>query len=445
MLLRIKDKLQTEKTELSRSLALAEGQERAFKTNLRSAEATVRGLKEQMQRMRSSILQIRAQCANDIRKRDIEMHKLKSHLTERQRGKREGMGITTIKITPPPKPGTISRAAEGGEGLDSPGYSLKEETTEFLTQLCQNLSDENDALIGLARSTVHTLKELQGLQNSAAEAEDDKLDTESHSTLEHSTLGKSGATIPPTPYEAISSDMEAVLDSLRLILTNPSFVPLEEVEVRDEEIFRLREGWEKMEGRWKEAVSMMDGWHRRMAGGGDSVNVDELRTGMELGLGDGRAEAHRDEVEGLSSEESSISDDDNAEQQPEDEESASNHELKDTNSRDTSSAHVPERQRKCRSRALGERSGNSRPPISPRKVSFANDVVNHSHLDDNDDDDDDDEIMLVDGPSVDKEKQSQNESKRKAESKIPRHVSYTKEHPHNACILLPTDIYDRLT
>jgi hypothetical protein len=343
------------------------------------------------------------------------MNKLKSHLTERQRGKREGMGITTIKITPPPKPVSISRVAEGGEGLDSPGYSLKQETTEFLTQLCLNLSDENDALISLARSTVHTLKELQGLQNST-ETEDDSLVNEHHSALDHSGLEKSGTTMPPTPYEAISSDMEAVLDSLRLILTNPSFVPLEEVEVRDEEIFRLREGWEKMEGRWRQAVSMMDGWHRRMADGGDSVNVDELKTGMELGLGDGTSKSHFNETEDLSSEESSVSDQETAEQ-VEDEEAAYSHEGEDSNINDAS-IHAPERQRKRRSRALGERSGNSRPPVSPRKVSFANDVVNHScHLDD---EESEDEIMLVDRPSVDKEKPSENEPKRKTESKIPR-------------------------
>lgn len=376
--------------------------------------------------MKSSILQIRAQCANDIRKRDIEINKLKSHLTERQRGKREGMGVTTIKITPPPKPGTISRAAEGGEGLDNPGYSLKQETTEFLTRLCQNLSDENDALINLARNTVHTLKELQGLQNSAMGAEDGNTEGHDDSSIEHSSLNKSESTVPPTSYEALSSDMETVLDTLRSILTNPSFVPLEEVEVRDEEIFRLREGWEKMEGRWREAVAMMDGWHRRMAGGGATVNADELKSGMELGLGNGE-DSHSEEMQEEMQEEdldsdAQISGDEYPDQQEQDEKHVSSHEMGDTDVGDTDPTSGPEPRRKRRSRALGERSGNSRPPASPRKVSFANDVVNHSnHFDD---EDSEDELMLVDGPVPDKEEEPpQTEQKRKMESKIPRHVS----------------------
>jgi hypothetical protein len=78
--------------------------------------------------------------------------------------------------------------------------------------------------------------------------------------------------------------MDAVLDHLRTLLTNPSFVPLEEVEIRDEEIKRLRGSWEKMENRWKQAVIMMDGWQRRLADGGDSVRVEELKLGMNLDM-----------------------------------------------------------------------------------------------------------------------------------------------------------------
>lgn len=430
----MKDKLQTEKTELARSLALAEGQERAFKTNLRSAEATVRGLKEQVQRMKSTLQQIRSQCANDIRKRDVEINRLKSHLTERQRGKREGMGVTTIKITPPPKPGSVPKAAEGGDGLESPGYSLKQETTEFLTRLCQTLSDENDALITLARNTVHTLKELQGLQNAATDGEDDNPDAQEDQITEHNSPNKSEAAILPTSYGTLSSDMDAVLDNLRVILTNPSFVPLEEVEIRDEEIFRLRESWEKMEERWREAVAMMDGWHKRIANEGGTIDVNELKTGMELGVGNEEKSHLEEETEEDMGSGSSPSDDGNEEQQVHAEESVSNQELEDTGARDKDPTSALGHPRKRRSRALGERSGNSRPPASPRKVSFANDDLNHSDHVEDEGELEEDELMLVDDPNLcEKEEQSQTKQKRQPESKIPRHVSLKKKilsHPN---------------
>lgn len=241
-----------------------------------SAEASIRGFKEQVQRMKSTVQQVRGQCANDIRKRDLEMQKLKSHLAERQRGKREGLSVTTININPAADRSRLM--ASGGERINDPGYSLKQETTDFLTELCQNLSDENDTLIELARKTVHTLKDLQGLPQ--AETTENE-----QAGMAASVAQKSGpVTSLPTSCEELSVHMETVLDHLRTLLTNPSFVPLEEVEVRDEEIKRLREGWVKMESRWKQAVTMMGGWQRRLADGGDSIQAEELKRGMNLDL-----------------------------------------------------------------------------------------------------------------------------------------------------------------
>ncbi|OAX84035.1 hypothetical protein ACJ72_01594 [Emergomyces africanus] len=276
------ERLQAKTADLSRSLALAEGQERAFKATMNSADATNRELKEQIQRMKTSIQQIRNQCVTDIRKRDVELQKLKSHLTDRQRGKREGLGVTTITITPTPKVNTCRKVLEGGEGLESAGYSLKQETTEFLTNLCQELSDENDAMIGIVKSTLQTLRSLQGLSD-LPEKEISDQDMQGSNAFEGSGM-KTSAAEPIPQYEKLAAEMDLVLEQLRSLLTNPSFVPLEEVEVRDNEIYRLRHGWEKMEERWKDAVSMMDSWQRRMAQGGLSVNIDELRQGMGFGL-----------------------------------------------------------------------------------------------------------------------------------------------------------------
>lgn len=233
--------------------------------------------------MKTSIQQIRSQCANDLRKRDVEMQKLKSHLVDRQRGKREGLGVTTITITPPPKNPTSRRTVDGGDGLETPGYSLRQETTEFLTQLCQNLSDENDSLIAITKNSIQTLKNLQGLQE-APEEEDDSPAQSSNGKSASSNTGQNSQGASASQCDVLAHEMELVLEQLMTLLTNPSFVPLEEVELRDNEISRLREGWEKMESRWREAVSMMDIWHRRISGGGASINIDELKQGMGLAL-----------------------------------------------------------------------------------------------------------------------------------------------------------------
>lgn len=340
--------MRTKNSELTRSLALAEGQERALKSNVSSAESTTRGLKEQAQRMKTTVQQVRAQCANDIRKRDLELQKLKSHLAERQRGKREGLGVTTINVNPAVDRGSRSKPL-GGDGIHDPGYSLKQETNDFLTELCQNLSDENDTLISLARNTIQTLNDLQGLSH---DGEEEPTNGTASISTHKSSVGP--VTTLPASCEELSSQMEKVLDHLKTLLTNPSFVPLEEVEVRDEEIKRLQEGWEKMESRWKQTVSMMDGWHKRISDGGDSVQIEELKMGMELDS----FNAHSTDADPTTE---PIFEDVQAEE-------AEEGEARDK--ADSAEPSRPRTRRQTANRALKERSDNIRTGRSPRKVSF---------------------------------------------------------------------------
>lgn len=224
--------------------------------------------------MKVSVQQIRSQCANDIRKRDLELQRLKQHLTERQRGKRDGFGINVIHITPAPRQTQDSKIIQGGEGIDDPGYSLDQETTEFLTRLCQELSNENDAMIAMVKSAIQTLRSLQGLPDVSI------IDESKDSSNDGSIEPNSSMRPPEAQYERLSHELAEVLEHLEELLTNPSFVSLEEVEIRDNEIFRLREGWEKMEVRWKQAVKMMDAWQMKMAGK-DLFNDNERQTNTE--------------------------------------------------------------------------------------------------------------------------------------------------------------------
>lgn len=219
-----------------------------------------------MARLKTTVQQVRAGCANDVRKRDLQIQRLKTHLTGQQRGNRTGLVGASITITPGAgvggaggggggRGGRVGRGEEG-PGVEDPEYSLRQETTEFLTQLSQSLSDENDNLIGLVRSTLLTLRELQGMPDRVQRArEEGVLET----VVEDSEVVGGMLHALPTSYEALATDMDSVLENLKTLLTNPNFVPIDEVELREEEIVRLREGWEKMEARWREAVSMMEG------------------------------------------------------------------------------------------------------------------------------------------------------------------------------------------
>ncbi|KAF2820567.1 hypothetical protein CC86DRAFT_374262 [Ophiobolus disseminans] len=371
------EKLHTRNADLARQMSLAQSQERSARAALRSAESSARSLKEEMLRLKTTVQQVRTSCANDVRKRDVQIQKLKSHLTSQQRGNKTGLVGASITINPGSigLGGATSSLRDDAPDLDDPEYSLKQETTEFLTQLSQSLSDENDNLIGLVRSTLLTLKELQGMPDPS-----NREDAEGLSVIGEEDEGTRHGMFQalPTNYETLAEDMDTVLDSLKNLLTNPNFVAVDEVELREEEILRLRAGWEKMEARLREAFMLMDSWRQRMHNG-DTINLEELKMGLDLGMG----------PETDNSEDMSVAEE--AEEEDMDEEASSvfDEQLEEVEDQQHHTSPTPDPvadratnpdmfklKLQPKHTALRETNGNKSPSRSPRKVAFSASIPN---------------------------------------------------------------------
>lgn len=267
----------------------ARSAEKAAVNEVRRVERAVRGAQESVSRLKNQLGQVRAQCANDVRKRDAELARLRAHLQGGQRGTRgagAAPGLTVIG-------GGNGRAGGGGgvgargnafaasvRAVGDPAYSLKQETTEFLTQLSQSLSDENDGLIGLIRDALGTMKELLG-QPAIPDSAIGSRGSEDYNGQNIDTNDTKMLHALPASYVTLSADLSATLNQLKTILTNPNFVPISEVEAREDEIAHLREGWERMEQRWRDVLMMMEGWRRKMDGGA-TIDLDDLTKGMGL-------------------------------------------------------------------------------------------------------------------------------------------------------------------
>lgn len=385
------EKLQTRNSDLTRQLSLAQSQEHAARAALRTAESSARKLRAEMLRLKTTVDQVRTSCANDVRKRDVQIQRLKSHLTTQQRGNKTGLVGASITINPGVAGlgGSTSVVREDEPDLEDPIYSLKQETTEFLTQLIQSLSDENDGLIGLVRSTLMTLRELQGMPEINTQEDTDDLsvvdeDDNAQQRMMHAL---------PTSYEALASDTDAVLDNLKNLLTNPNFVSVDEVESREEEIHRLRAGWEKMESRLRESFKLMDSWRKRMTQG-DTINLEEITKGLDY---DTETEADdEDRISMIEEEDEDI--DQKEDETPEDGEEAMedgssvfNENVEDIEDHEEHPAPETEMELATEQpnggkllnvklqtdeQALRETNGNKSPNKSPRKVAFSASIPN---------------------------------------------------------------------
>ncbi|KAI1813989.1 Afadin and alpha-actinin-binding-domain-containing protein [Poronia punctata] len=264
---------QTDKlTDAQRRLDGAEATERALRTQLKTAEQGIHKLKEDLAKMKSLVAQTRSACANEVRKRDRQIDSLKKAIADAARVRGGGKSRDVITITVTGDYGDESAGLPAG-ATESDGYNLRMETNAFLTELARGLSEENEGLLALVRRTVEGLREMSGLDR----------DTDGGGQEQELDNQQGFVTRPPEKSaEELAAELEAIVEHLRSILTNPSFAPIEEVEVRDEAIHRLRAGLETMESRWKDAVHMIDGWRRRMVSSGRSVDMEDLQMGLRL-------------------------------------------------------------------------------------------------------------------------------------------------------------------
>lgn len=381
-----------------------------------------------MQRLKTTVEQVRTGCTNDVRKRDKEIQRLKSHLTTQQRGNKTGLVGASITISPGSVGlgGSTSVIRDDVLDVDDPEYSLKQETTEFLTQLSQSLSDENDNLISLVRSTLVTLRELQGMPDHAQ-----REDTEGLSVIgeedEDTQQGMMHAM--PADYETLANDMDTVLDNLKNLLTNPNFVAVDEVEMREEEILRLRAGWEKMEARMREAFMLMDSWRKRMTNG-DTINLEEFKMGFSFGLGmdtDDRDDTSVvEEEDELEEDTSSVFDEEVEEEQLQQRLPSP---VAESVTEKANGADMFKLKLHPNQPALRETNGNKSPSRSPRKVAFSTSIPNTpSHLDEENADASGIDLVDVETPSRSassaKALRSEDRASRPAnrDDRTPRHV-----------------------
>jgi len=269
------ERLKTKSEEHAREAVQARTAERVAKDEAKKVERNVKGLQDQAARLKTALTQVRTQCANDVKKRDLELAKLKAHLQDQRRGNRAGVVAPSMTVSG----GERWQHESSSKDLKDPEYSLRQETTAFLTQLSQSLSDENDNLIGLLREALSTMKELLGLPADTQTMTDSAF--QSRGSADDGKGVDNNVRALPTSYETLATELDNTLSHLSKILTNPNFVSVDEVEMRDDEIVRLRQGWEHMETRWRDVLAMMDGWRRRMDTG-ETLRLEDLQQGMGL-------------------------------------------------------------------------------------------------------------------------------------------------------------------
>ncbi|TGZ77698.1 hypothetical protein EX30DRAFT_398392 [Ascodesmis nigricans] len=268
--------LRTKIADLQRQNATLSAEARIHSSRVRSLESTTRTLRGENERLKTSLSQVRAQNATDLRKKDIQLQKMKERVTEVGRRSSRGKEGPSIVIHPWPAPkagGPLSISANNSTNRKpddgrSGSPSLSEDTTDFLTTLSQNLADENDNLLALVRQTLSSIRAVQGLPETDPSDPNPETDHDPENPI----------LITSRTFTALSESLDTSLSSLQEMLNQPDYVPIDELAARDEEIADLQTELQQLCNRnetlqteWKKAIELVDTWNERLKAMGEEA------------------------------------------------------------------------------------------------------------------------------------------------------------------------------
>ncbi|KAF8540719.1 Afadin and alpha-actinin-binding-domain-containing protein [Trichophaea hybrida] len=267
------ESLKTKVSELERKNSVLEAQARSANSTIRTIESSAKSLRDESVRLKTLLAQVRTQCANDIRKRDMQIQKMKERLLDTRRGTRPTASTIVITGAQQPSRSTMREYNDAGEAIGSSLNPLTDETVDFLTTLSQTLADENDSILALLRQCLSTLKAVQGLPD----------DDHNPQTEEEVEDAVNPVVAPPANFESLSLELDTVMGSLQEMLNQPNYVPVEDLAEKEEEIAILKRRNEVLEEEWKKAIDLVDGWNKSLVASIEKAPDLEAAAGANAG------------------------------------------------------------------------------------------------------------------------------------------------------------------
>lgn len=233
--------------ELERRESSLLSQQKHFNSTLRTTESASKSLRDEVSRLKVQLQQVRTQSANDLRKRDVQIGKLKDRLLDARRNPKASNTIIINGIAAGYNP-TIPDNTEQLSGCQPD--CLAQDTADALTEISQTLADENDNLVSIANHAINTIGALLG-------KEDDSLCVPG---LDR-TFNDEFLVSTPRSFDTLSDKLTNLLEGLRDLINQPNYVAIEELEARDSEIERLKTKNAVIEEEWKKAIGLIDQWN----------------------------------------------------------------------------------------------------------------------------------------------------------------------------------------
>lgn len=230
------------------------------KDDLTKANAEMKQLRDSLQKTTAALNHTKTQTSNDLRKRDAQITRMKEHLidggTVRRSKAASSMTIRTNAASINNGPPAFASYVTHDPSLQA---SLSQEADDQLRRLAQEVSQENDQLAELLQATLASLDALVQIEEE-----------------EHPLFSSTSQSII-----MLEAQLKVRLTALRNILEMPNYVPVEEVEIREDKIKDLQKRLVQIESEWSAAQNVLKGLTATVLDGTKSVAaLGELSEGQ---------------------------------------------------------------------------------------------------------------------------------------------------------------------
>lgn len=280
------ERLQAEKSRFEARLKASEREADGLrsalqqgKSALATAQADARQLRDSLNKSTTAMAHIKTQVSHDLRKRDVQLGRLRDQLFEGGSARRGRVvsGLSTSsaslghrKVSSGQCTDTIARDQEPPYDPNAE-LALRVEADALLGEQLQEVIAENDALSELLQATLASLDTLVSI--------DSVSDETMFASVARSVI-------------VLEAQLRVRLTAVKEILEMPGYVPVDEVQVRDDKIATLTERLVEVEAQWSAAQHVLRGLTASVLDtAGPRVKVPATGASLPAGLADADADA----------------------------------------------------------------------------------------------------------------------------------------------------------
>lgn len=232
----------------------AEHKNNALQTALAAAKKSRDEFRTTFSQLKLVVQKSRLQCANELRKRDMEISRLKERLLDPKKVKT----VTGISGTLSKSYNSFKSTAGGGANTvqHNSGQSAKESTVQEVVRLNQQLVLESSTLLDML---YRIYQEFIDMVYSPSLAE---------KIPELSAVGlpdSAGVSERALRAEELGQRIVVCIEEVRNIIYSPDFVSISEMREKEKEISDLREQLRDMTANWQKAMNSVEEWKKYLA------------------------------------------------------------------------------------------------------------------------------------------------------------------------------------